>query len=154
VTYVLALTKYSNNQAGECWPSQKTLAKDRGVSERTISRHVKQLEAAGLWGVTRLPIVREGDGTVHRMGTNRYSFCVPKAVNKPRKSRSHRHDTGVTQNQQPTVVIDKSPVENINRSPRFTPRVGPSLVERERMAATAIPEAQNWVTRMRRTLKR
>lgn len=53
-----------------CFPGQQTLAKDLGLDERSVRRHLKSLEATGL-----LAIVRRGQGK-----TNVYELDL-----KPRK---------------------------------------------------------------------
>lgn len=48
------------NAARECWPSQETLARALGVTDRTVRKAVKQGEAAGLFEV------------IHTQSSNRY----------------------------------------------------------------------------------
>src|SRR6266498_2145715 len=36
------------NQAGECWPSEATIARARGVTPRTVRRDLAELRAAGI----------------------------------------------------------------------------------------------------------
>ena len=43
-----ALADYANNTSGECWPMMKTLARILDRAAKTIQRHVRQLEEAGL----------------------------------------------------------------------------------------------------------
>jgi Helix-turn-helix domain len=43
-----ALTDYSNNRSGLCWPKMETLAHTLGRSIRTIQRHVHLLAKLGL----------------------------------------------------------------------------------------------------------
>ena len=44
---LVALCNYADDK-GRCWPSQESLARDTSMSDRTVRRHVKQLEEAGL----------------------------------------------------------------------------------------------------------
>ena len=43
-----ALTDYSNNKTGLCWPKMETLAKTLGRSVRTVQRHLHLLKELGL----------------------------------------------------------------------------------------------------------
>jgi DNA-binding transcriptional ArsR family regulator len=43
-----ALTDYSNNKTGLCWPKMETLAKTLGRSVRTVQRHLHLLRELGL----------------------------------------------------------------------------------------------------------
>lgn len=43
-----ALSDYSNNKSGLCWPKMETLAATLGRSVRTIQRHLHQLQELGL----------------------------------------------------------------------------------------------------------
>jgi DNA-binding transcriptional ArsR family regulator len=43
-----ALSDYTNNKTGLCWPKMETLAKTLGRSVRTIQRHLHQLQGLGL----------------------------------------------------------------------------------------------------------
>jgi DNA-binding transcriptional ArsR family regulator len=43
-----ALSDYTNNKTGLCWPKMETLAKTLGRSVRTIQRHLHQLQVLGL----------------------------------------------------------------------------------------------------------
>jgi hypothetical protein len=46
LTYI-ALATYANSQTGEAWPTQATLARVTGLTERSIRRAVADLEGAG-----------------------------------------------------------------------------------------------------------
>jgi DNA-binding transcriptional ArsR family regulator len=43
-----ALSDYSNNKSGLCWPKMETLAKTLGRSVRTVQRHLHLLKELGL----------------------------------------------------------------------------------------------------------
>ncbi len=43
-----ALSDYTNNKTGLCWPKMETLASTLGRSVRTIQRHLHQLQDLGL----------------------------------------------------------------------------------------------------------
>ena len=43
-----ALTDYTNNRTGLCWPKMETLAKTLGRSVRTVQRHLHLLKELGL----------------------------------------------------------------------------------------------------------
>jgi DNA-binding transcriptional ArsR family regulator len=43
-----ALSDYTNNKTGMCWPKMETLASTLGRSVRTIQRHLHQLQDLGL----------------------------------------------------------------------------------------------------------
>jgi DNA-binding transcriptional ArsR family regulator len=43
-----ALSDYTNNKTGVCWPKMETLASTLGRSARTIQRHLHQLRELGL----------------------------------------------------------------------------------------------------------
>ena len=43
-----ALSDYSNNKTGLCWPKMETLAKTLGRSVRTVQRHLHLLKECGL----------------------------------------------------------------------------------------------------------
>src|SRR3954447_21112811 len=43
-----ALTDYSNNKTGLCWPRMQTLAKRLSRSPRTVQRHLHLLKEKGL----------------------------------------------------------------------------------------------------------
>ena len=43
-----ALSDYSNNKSGLCWPKMETLAKTLGRSVRTVQRHLHHLRELGL----------------------------------------------------------------------------------------------------------
>ena len=43
-----ALSDYTNNKTGLCWPKMETLAANLGRSVRTIQRHLHELQALGL----------------------------------------------------------------------------------------------------------
>ncbi len=43
-----ALTDYSNNRTGLCWPKMETLASTLGRSVRTVQRHLHVLKSKGL----------------------------------------------------------------------------------------------------------
>jgi len=43
-----ALSDYTNNKTGLCWPKMETLAATLGRSARTIQRHLHQLRELGL----------------------------------------------------------------------------------------------------------
>lgn len=45
---LIALADRYNDDTGVCWPSIKTIATEIGVSERTVHKAIKDLEAAGL----------------------------------------------------------------------------------------------------------
>jgi hypothetical protein len=58
-----------------CFPGQARLAEDMGVDERSVRRHVKALQAAGL-----LTIVRRGLGK-----TNIYELNVADRTGRPKR---------------------------------------------------------------------
>lgn len=53
---------YMNSESGTCWPSEATLAKTAGRSERWVRDALRDLEAAG-W----IKIVREGRGNIYHI---------------------------------------------------------------------------------------
>ena len=58
---LLAIANRSNHETGLCFPGQQLLGRECSMSERTIRRHLKTLEAAGL--VRRRPrMLGEGRG--------------------------------------------------------------------------------------------
>lgn len=58
---LLALANRTNHETGVCYPGQKLLAKECSMSDRSVRRHLKNLEALGL--VERRPRMRkEGRG--------------------------------------------------------------------------------------------
>jgi DNA-binding transcriptional regulator YhcF (GntR family) len=75
-TVYAALTTYSDN-AGECFPAQKTLAKDLRISESTIRRAIGELEAKGVITVLRR---KKKDGSNY---PNSYMVNTFKAEIKP-----------------------------------------------------------------------
>jgi DNA-binding transcriptional regulator YhcF (GntR family) len=45
--YVLLALVERSDQSGECWPSVETIAGQTGLNEKTVRRHLTELEAAG-----------------------------------------------------------------------------------------------------------
>ncbi len=75
---ILVLADYGALSDNLPWPSQKTLAHECGVHERTIRRWVIQLEQAGVLQVLRSKPHRRAFGQWSRR-TNRYVLCDRKA---------------------------------------------------------------------------
>jgi|GEM_PF-4349879 len=61
-----------NKDTGDCFPSLDTLAKDTGMSRRTVINKIAQLEAAGLLFVKR-------SYNEHVKQNNNYQLCTPSA---------------------------------------------------------------------------
>ena len=77
MTFAMILSYAWQNDS--CFPGQATLAKDMGVDERTIRRHIQALQTAGL-----LVIQQRGQGK-----TNIYELNLAVVKGKVRRSRPH-----------------------------------------------------------------
>ena len=77
MTFAMILSYAWQNDS--CFPGQATLAKDMGVDERTVRRHIQALQTAGL-----LVIQQRGQGK-----TNIYELNLVVAKGKVRRSRPH-----------------------------------------------------------------
>lgn len=77
----LSLCRHADNETQSCWPSQRTIATEIGVNERTIRNHMKKLEE---WNL--VSVVREIDEYTKRKKVNVY-FLMDKLVwKKPVKN--------------------------------------------------------------------
>ncbi len=77
MTFAMILSYAWQNDS--CFPGQATLAKDMGVDERTVRRHIQALQTAGL-----LVIQQRGQGK-----TNIYELNLAVVKGKVRRSRPH-----------------------------------------------------------------
>ncbi len=90
-----ALAAYAFDEA-VCWPSKKTIARDLGVSPRTVDRYVAELERAGWLWIHKRREWTDATGRVRRakFDFNVYELLAPFAVSEPttRKviRRAHR----------------------------------------------------------------
>ncbi len=62
-----ALANRANKDTGLCWPGTKTIAKESGLSQRQVKRHLKTLEGRGLISI------KKRTGT-----TSLYTFLMPE----------------------------------------------------------------------------
>lgn len=99
---LIALANYTDPKGRSAWPSQSTIAKDRGVTDRTIKRHFGELEDAGL--------MRRGDQMlVRHIPSNRrpivWNLC---------QGRENDPDLGVTDvTPQESLPVDNSPIRGV-----------------------------------------
>jgi hypothetical protein len=70
------------SSGGRCGPSHKTIARDAGVSDRSVRRSLSRLRAFGLveW---QNRIKRAGAGRRAEQGANAYVFSAPAASARP-----------------------------------------------------------------------
>jgi len=95
---LLALANRSNNETGLCFPGQQLLGAECSMSDRTIRRHLKTLEAAGL--VRRRPrMLGEGRGRTsdeYRLAfydqPDRMSACSGPTGQTVRTNRTNQDD--------------------------------------------------------------
>lgn len=88
---LVALSWYSDDTGKPCWPSEARLATQLGLSERTVSRCVVQLETAGYLGVLRSPPERDREtGKFCRRHTNRYLLRKPPGPPGPWRADQRR----------------------------------------------------------------
>jgi hypothetical protein len=90
----LAIAAHVNARSATAWPGVPLLAEERSTTERTIQRHLRELEAAGCLSVTS---TRRPDGS---QGTNTYRLATRAPVDEPVGEPVHNpeggdtHDTG------------------------------------------------------------
>lgn len=76
--------KYVNSQTGIFSASEKTIAKDRGLSERQVARHFSAVVALGYFSVSRKgggTITKRIDGVLRKVGlTTEYKIEIPRHV--------------------------------------------------------------------------
>jgi DNA-binding MarR family transcriptional regulator len=93
---VIAQVWLAHPESAWVYPSQETIAARRGVSVRTVRRHVAILERLGLVAVYRTP-ARPGPGGRLVRRTNRYQFRdraarAVRGIPEPRRRRRHPDD--------------------------------------------------------------
>jgi len=77
---LVVMVDQSDPSLARIWHSRATLAEKRGVAPCTISRHVRELECAGVLDVDRAGAFPKLDGSgFTRSRTNRYRFLRRKA---------------------------------------------------------------------------
>lgn len=93
---LLALANRTNHETGACFPGQKLLAKECGMSDRNVRRHLKDLERRGL--IERRPRMRsEGRGRT----SDEYRIVWDQPDNVSGKSRP----TGQIEHNQPDTRV-------------------------------------------------
>ncbi len=86
---LVAMLDLSDPSLARIWHSRITLAEKRGVAPCTITRHVRELEAAGAIEVDRAnPFNSEALGRYTRWRTNRYRFCRHRRARRERPARA------------------------------------------------------------------
>ncbi|MDP9458376.1 MAG: helix-turn-helix domain-containing protein [Actinomycetota bacterium] len=78
-----ALADHANNTTGECWPMMETLARILGRTAKTIQRHLRILEEAGLVEV----LERRRDGKGRFLG---FRFRLPHLAQAATRIRERR----------------------------------------------------------------
>jgi DNA-binding transcriptional ArsR family regulator len=78
-----ALADHANNKTGECWPMMETLARILGRTAKTIQRHLRILEEAGLVEV----LERRRDGKGRFLG---FRFRLPHLARAAARIRERR----------------------------------------------------------------
>ncbi len=78
-----ALADHANNTTGECWPMMETLARILGRTAKTIQRHLRLLEEAGLVVV----LERRRDGKGRYLG---FKFRLPHLARAAARIRERR----------------------------------------------------------------
>ncbi len=78
-----ALADHANNTTGECWPMMETLARILGRTAKTIQRHLRILEEAGLVEV----LERRRDGKGRFLG---FRFRLPHLARAAARIRERR----------------------------------------------------------------
>ena len=128
-----ALTDYSNNQTGLCWPRMETLARRLSRSSRTVQRHLHLLKEKGL--IEFVERKRDGRG---RFGAYLYRVLHVAAATAARgKTRMGRRTTG----QGGRVVPIKGQTKHQEvppKPPRSDPKTGYWWLFGEK----ALPEAE------------
>ncbi len=72
------LRHYCFGRRTYCWPSMRTLARDRACSEETIRRHLRDLVAAGL-----VRIDKRGRGNVYRFPDDHMFWAADTSADAP-----------------------------------------------------------------------
>lgn len=101
------------NRLGYCWASNRTLSEELGVGERTVSRYVAELEAAGF-------IACEMVGIDDRKRRRERHICL--AVPAP---------FDVAKNGEIKVAKNGDTIEVINKSNKNKPPIVPRAVEKQ-----------------------
>ena len=84
---LLALANRSNHETGVCYPGQKLIAQECSMSDRSVRRHLKNLEALGL--IERRPRMRkEGRGRT----SDEYRIAYFQGDNLSARSGPTGHD--------------------------------------------------------------
>ena len=127
---LLALANRTNHETGVCFPGQKLLAQECSMSDRSVRRHLKNLEAQGL--ITRRPRMRsEGRGRT----SDEYRIAFVQPDNMSARSRPTGHDAATNrtnQDDQPdTGVRGRTVREPKEKNLAAAPREQPAKKTRE-----------------------
>ena len=135
--HVLArLCKYRNTKTGACFPSVERIAKDLGITGRSVQRHVEKLIECGHFVVVPRRIPATGKQT-----SNGYCILFREARGSADKQEACETPRG------PTVESTKaSGGPLIASAPRVTPRVTPDSRGEASSVAPVGPKALGRVT--------
>ena len=76
------ITSFKNRRTGECFPKRQTIAQRLGLSVRTVSRAIAQLQAAGFLISRKLPL------------SNAYEVTTPDRWQPPQADAERRDKNG------------------------------------------------------------
>ena len=109
-----ALSDYTNNKTGICWPKMETLASTLGRSARTIQRHLHQLRELGLVEFME-----------RRRWRGRYSSYTYRVLHVAQLLRSKKkRSSPTTGHSQP--VESESPIFTRTKGTKTTPSSSPT----------------------------
>ena len=74
------LRRCENQKTHQCWPSNKTIGQAVGMSENTVRKYIRQLEARGLITAEPTEVITKSHGK--RNGNLRFTLRPPQEIVK------------------------------------------------------------------------
>ncbi|HHT8835124.1 TPA: helix-turn-helix domain-containing protein [Burkholderia cenocepacia] len=123
--FVLVAVCDTANDEGVCWPSVETIRRKCSMGERTVQRHLDDLEQAGI--ITRS--FRKGRSTTYQVHESKFPFSTPAKLAPPQERHPRQGDTPA--NLAPTPAKnDGTPPPNSTETPaNLAPRTTNNLKE-------------------------
>ncbi|WP_081072528.1 helix-turn-helix domain-containing protein [Burkholderia stagnalis] len=116
--FVLVAVCDTANDEGVCWPSVETIRRKCSMGERTVQRHLDDLESAGI--ITRS--FRKGRSTTYQVHEAKFPFSTPAKLAPPQE-RHPRQDDAPAKLAPPPAKNDGAPPPNSTGTPaKLAPR--------------------------------
>ena len=145
--FVLVAVCDTANDEGVCWPSVETIRRKCSMGERTVQRHLDDLESAGI--ITRS--FRKGRSTTYQVHESKFLISTPAKLAPPQER--HPRQIGTPANLAPTPKKRCTPAKFDGNPAKLAPRTTNNLKENPQEPC-ALRNRPLWTTRGRKHPRR